>query len=194
MAIPLVLKKLLVRTGLARWFPAAKYADGGYDYLRYYADRVLAAPLPELLDPVTFPACDSPDVMDLNLPAPRLDSPSAAGRPASDRNGLPPASGLQELRERISDTYRERDGRALDPRTDVLVTHGATGAFAAALDALTADARAVRTCWTFSHTSGSTRASQNPGTRTWSSAEFASMTRRSPTTPVLCASQSSSPL
>lgn len=136
MALPFFLKKLLVRSRLARWLPAAaRLAGGGADHLHYYSDRVLAAPLGALLDPATFPAGDDPGVIDLNLPAPRSDSPVTAGRLAADRAGVPPAWGIPAFRERIADTYHRRDGRSLDPSAEVVVTHGATGAFAAALDA-----------------------------------------------------------
>ncbi|MGL6096516.1 MAG: pyridoxal phosphate-dependent aminotransferase [Fimbriiglobus sp.] len=136
MSLPFALKKLLVRTGAARFLPAARrLTDDGVGYLRYYSDRVIAAPVDELLDPATFPESPAPDVMNLNEAAPWFDSPVSAGRVAADRSGKPPARGLPGLREAVADAYRHRDGRAIDPTTDVLVTHGATGAFAAALDA-----------------------------------------------------------
>ncbi len=136
MAVPLLLKKLLAHTGAARFFPTARrLTDGGTDYLHYYSDRVLAAPLDELLDPATFPTPPGPEVMNLNLPAPRFDSPVTGGRVAADRTGNPPAWGLPQLREAIADDYRRRDGRSVDADEGVLVTHGATGAFAAVLDA-----------------------------------------------------------
>jgi aspartate/methionine/tyrosine aminotransferase len=134
-AIPFLFKKFLVRTGLARWLPrASRIAGGGTEYLRYYSDRVLAGPVEALCDSATFPEGCDPDVFDLNLSVPRSESPISVGR-AADRNGLPPARGLPQLREAIADTYRRRDGCSVDPSTGVLVTHGATGAFAAALDA-----------------------------------------------------------
>jgi aspartate/methionine/tyrosine aminotransferase len=134
-AIPFILKKFLVRTGIARWLPRAKrLAGGGTEYLRYYSDRVLAGPVEALRDPATFPDGGNPEVIDLNLAAPRFESPVSAGRSA-DRTGLPPVWGLSHLREAISDTYRRREGRTVGPTAEVLVTHGATGAFAAALDA-----------------------------------------------------------
>ena len=52
MAIPFWLTKLLIRTRLARFTPRARrLTDGGTAYLKYYSDRVLTAPLDELLDP-----------------------------------------------------------------------------------------------------------------------------------------------
>jgi aspartate/methionine/tyrosine aminotransferase len=109
--------------------------DGGVSYLRYYSDEVLAAPVVELLDPVYLPGPVGPDVIDLDLPAPRSESGVSLGRLVGDRNGNPPVWGVPELREAVSGLSARRDGRAVDPERDVLVTHGATGAYAAALDA-----------------------------------------------------------
>ena len=66
MALPFWFTKLLVRTGLARFTPRAKrLTDGGTKFLRYYSDRVLAAPVEELLDPAYVPDACGPDVFDL---------------------------------------------------------------------------------------------------------------------------------
>ncbi len=136
MPLPFLLKKFLARTGLARHLPVAdRLTDGGAGFVKYYSDRVLAAPVEELLDPATLPRSPGPEVMDLNLAAPQFDSPVTAGRVAADRVGNPPALGLPKLREAVADTYRRRDGRAVDPCENVVITHGATGAFAAVLDA-----------------------------------------------------------
>ncbi|MFO0826085.1 MAG: pyridoxal phosphate-dependent aminotransferase [Gemmataceae bacterium] len=51
------------------------------------------------------------------------------------RRGNPPPQGLPVLREAIAERYQRFDGRTVDSETEVLVTHGATGALAAALDA-----------------------------------------------------------
>jgi aspartate/methionine/tyrosine aminotransferase len=132
-AIPFALTKLVARTGLARWVPAARRLTGGRpEAVRYFSDRLLAAPVDDLLDPALAPA-DGPDVIDLGGAAPRFASP-VGGRLPADRGGWPPAAGLPALRDRLADLYRQRDGRAVGP-ADVLVTHGATGAFAAVLDA-----------------------------------------------------------
>ena len=127
MAIPFFWKKLLVRTGAARFLPAAtRLADGGVEFLPYYSDRVLAAPVDELLDPATFPESPGADVVNLDLPAPAFESPVSGGRLAADRTGRPPAWGLPSLRKAIAERTRAED---------VFVTHGATAAFAAVLDA-----------------------------------------------------------
>jgi aspartate/methionine/tyrosine aminotransferase len=128
-------KKLAVRTGVARFLPVAKRLTGGdTETLHYFSDRVLAAPVADLLDPATFPEVAGPDVMDLNQSAPRFDSAISGGRTA-ERTGHPPAWGLPQLRQAVADQYRRRDGRGVHTADDVLVTHGATAAFAATLDA-----------------------------------------------------------
>lgn len=138
MAIPFWLTKLLVRTRLARFTPRARrLADGGTAYLKYYSDRVLAAPVEELIDPAFVPAGPNFDVLDLNQPTP--DAPTARGAISVGRTDALCAPGrvpvtLPELSRAVADRYRHA-GRSVNPATDVLVTHGATGALAAALDA-----------------------------------------------------------
>jgi len=133
---PFWLTKLLVRTGVARFTPRAKrLTDGGTAFLRHYSDRVLAAPIEELLDPGFVPDACGPDVIDLNPAAPRSESGISLGRFSADRRGNPPPHGLPVLRDVIADRYQRFDGRTVDPETEVLVTHGATGALATALDA-----------------------------------------------------------
>jgi len=135
-ALPLWFTKLLIRTGVARFTPRAKrLTDGGTRFLRYYSDRVLTAPVEELLDAAFVPDACGPEVIDLNPAAPRFESGVSLGRFAADRKGNPPPQGLAELRTAIADRYQRIDGRSVDAETEVLVTHGATGAFTAALDA-----------------------------------------------------------
>jgi len=141
MSIPFMLKKLLVQTGVARYLPISqRLAGDGVDYLKYYSDKVLAAPLEELLDPATFPESPGPEVVNLNMAAPRFDSPVSGARVAADRNGLPPVSGLKSLKQAVAERFLKRDGRSDD---EVLVTHGATGAFSAVLDAFINPGRKV---------------------------------------------------
>lgn len=136
MAIPFWLTKLLVRTRLARFTPRARrLTDGGTAYLKYYSDRVLAAPVEELLDPAFVPAAPNPDVLDLNQPCP--DAPPArgavsVGRVGAAAPGRVPVT-LPELAHAVADRYAQ-SGRTVNP-ADVTATHGATGALAAALDA-----------------------------------------------------------
>ncbi len=136
MAIPLWLTKLLVRTRLAQFTPRAqRLTDGGVSFLRYYSDRVLAAPVEELLDPAFIPDAAGPDVIDLNQPAPRVEAGVNFGRFATECWGETSPRGLAELREALAARYQRLDGRSVDPRTELHITHGATGAYTAALEA-----------------------------------------------------------
>ncbi|MCZ2344304.1 MAG: pyridoxal phosphate-dependent aminotransferase [Bacteroidales bacterium] len=129
-------KKFLIRTGIARWLPAARQlTDGGAEYLRYYSDSVLAAPVTELLDPTTFPVPPGSNVLDLNQPIPRLESAATLGRIGGSGSPRPSTWGLPSLRETLAEQYRRRDGRSMNPTEEVLITHGATGAYAATLTA-----------------------------------------------------------
>ena len=135
MAVPFWLTKLLVRTGLARFTPrAARLTDGAPRFVRHFSDRVLAAPVDELLDPAYVPDTCGPEVTDLNPAFLRSESGVSLGRLTGERRGNPPPSGLPELRQAIAARYRRLDGRTVDPN-DILVTHGASGALAAAFDA-----------------------------------------------------------
>ena len=136
MALPFWLTKLLVRTGIARFTPLAKrLTDGGTDYLRYYSDRVLAAPVEELLDPAFVPDACGPDVFDLNPDAPRSESGVSLGRLTADRRGNPPPHGLPELRSAIADRYKRID-RVFD-RPVALDLEGPVASGARVLAALT---------------------------------------------------------
>ena len=136
MGLPFWFTKLLVYTGVAHFTARARrLTDDGTAFLRHYSDRVLAAPVEDLLDPAFVPDACGPDVIDLNPAAPRSESGISLGRFTADRRGNPPPMGLDVLRDAIADRYKRLDDRAVNPETDVLVTHGATGALAAALDA-----------------------------------------------------------
>ena len=136
MPLPFFLRKCLARTGLARFSAEAKrLTDDQPQFVPYFSDRTLAAPVDDLLDPATFPHADAPDVMPLNLPAPRFDSPVGGWRFTADRMGNPHPRGLPALREAVAEHYRRTDGRTVDPAEQVFVTHGATAAYAATLDA-----------------------------------------------------------
>ncbi|MCI0704778.1 MAG: pyridoxal phosphate-dependent aminotransferase [Planctomycetia bacterium] len=138
MAIPFWLTKLLIRTRLARFIPRARrLTDNGTAYLKYYSDRVLTAPVEELLDPAIIPHAMNHDVIDLNQPTP--DAPAARGAVSVGRTEAHSAPGrvpiaLPELRLGIAERYL-RAGRTVNPETELMVTHGATSALASALDA-----------------------------------------------------------
>ena len=135
MTYPLWLARFLVQTGIARFLPVARrLSDGAGRFLRYYSDAVLSAPVEELLDSAYFPTA-GPDVIDLNLPAPRYESSLSVGRITADRRGHPPAGGLMELRRAIAEQSVRHGGPAIDAERETMIAHGAAGAFAAALDA-----------------------------------------------------------
>jgi aspartate/methionine/tyrosine aminotransferase len=136
MALPLLVKKLLIRTGLARFLPSVqRLTEGGGDFLRYYSDRLLTAPYAELREAADWLGTPGPDVIDLALGAPRFDLvPSASTKLPAHRRGLPPPQGLPELRQAVADRLFGGLGPGGRPAGDVLITHGAAGAFSVALE------------------------------------------------------------
>ena len=137
MGFPLWLTKILIRTRLAQLTPRARrLTDGGTSYLRYYSDRVLSAPVEELLDPAIVPDPTSPDIIDLNPPSLRVESGVSLGRFATERSANVSHQGLKELRGAIASRYQRLENRTVNPETELLITHGATGALTTALDAL----------------------------------------------------------
>jgi aspartate/methionine/tyrosine aminotransferase len=137
-AIPLWFTKLLIRARLAGFTRRARrLAEGGAGYLKYYSDRVLSAPVDDLLDPTIIPHAPGPDVLDLNQPTP--DAPPARGAVSVGRTDALSAPGrvpvtLPELGRAIADRARQM-GRTVNPDAEVVATHGATASYAAALDA-----------------------------------------------------------
>ena len=123
-------KKLLVRTGIARRLPSVKrLLGGGESFLHYLSDRTLASPIDELLDPAWFPDVQAPDAINLALGAPRCELPLGSLRGVNDRRA-PSAWGLPELREEIVLRHRLENHSA----DEVLITHGASAAFATVID------------------------------------------------------------
>ncbi len=128
-------KKLSVRSGFARWLPAVKrQLGGGEEFLHYLSDRSLALPLTELLDPAWFPDVQVPDAINLALGSPRCELPLGSLRGINDRRS-PSPWGLTELRDEIAHRFSAENDRSYDPSEEVLITHGASGAFAAVIDA-----------------------------------------------------------
>ena len=81
-----VLRKLLARSGLARFVPSVRRAlAGGEDYLRFYSDRTLAVPLDHLADPALLPTVHTPDAINLALGSPPCEVPPPAVRGLADR-------------------------------------------------------------------------------------------------------------
>lgn len=128
-------RKILVTTGLARFVPAVRrLLGGGEDYLRWYSDRTLAVPLIELEDSALLPHVGTPDSINLALGAPPCELSFAIGRGLQDRRA-PHAWGDPELRAELAAQFQLDHGAEHDPADEILVTHGATGAFAAVMDA-----------------------------------------------------------
>jgi aspartate/methionine/tyrosine aminotransferase len=137
-AVSLLLKKILIHSGLARLIPAARrMSRGGEAYLHYYSDRLLAAPYADVQRVGGLLRLHEPDGIDLACGTPRFElAPTAATRLPADRRGYPPAWGLPELRSVVADrlwTEHQVRARAAD---EVLITAGAAGGLAHALDTL----------------------------------------------------------
>ena len=127
-------RRLIARGGLGRWLPGVRRAmRGGEDVLPLLSDRLLATPLADLLDPALFPDINTPDSINLALGSPRCELPPMPPRASADRRPAP--AGDPELRAEIAGMFRREHGVEHDPDEEILVTHGATGAFAAVLDA-----------------------------------------------------------
>jgi aspartate/methionine/tyrosine aminotransferase len=134
---PFFLTRLLVRSGLARFLPAARRAtDGGTAFLRYYSDRVLAAPYAEVSAAAAVQARHAPDALDLSLGAPRFDLvPSASTKLPAERRGWPTPGGLPDLRAAVAEHLRVEQQLSVRPHDEVLITQGAAGAFNIVADA-----------------------------------------------------------
>lgn len=137
MNCPFFLARLLARSGLARLLPSVqRLTAGGAAFVRYYGDRVLAAPHRELREAGEFLEVNGPDAIDLAQGAPRFDLvPSGSTKLPADRRGWPPPWGLPELRTAVSEKLLADNGLSVSPIDEVLVTAGAAGAFHHALDA-----------------------------------------------------------
>jgi len=128
-------RKLLVRTGLARCIPAVRrMVAGGEDDLHRYSDRTLAVPLKQLVDHTLLPSVTTPDSINLALGTPRCDWPVGIRHDVSDSRSCS-AWGDPQLRQELAEQFQLDHGAEHDAADEVLITHGASGAFAAAIDA-----------------------------------------------------------
>jgi aspartate/methionine/tyrosine aminotransferase len=132
---PFVIKKLLFRSGVARYIPSLrKLAGGSGIFGHHYSDRLLAGPsYKEIHTSSEARELQGPDVISLALDAPRVVDAISSGstRLALDKGGTPPAQGLVELRKAIA--RLPQIGPTIGP-DNILVTQGASGAFATVLD------------------------------------------------------------
>ncbi len=128
--------KLLVRSGVARFLPGAqRRLEGGAEFLRYYADRLLGAPFADLERAAEALEAHAPDAIDLAQGSPHFDvSPSGSTKLPADRRGWPPVAGLAELRIAVAEHLLPQN-LAFRPGEEVLITAGALGAVQIALDA-----------------------------------------------------------
>jgi aspartate/methionine/tyrosine aminotransferase len=135
-AFPVFLSKLLIRSRIAHWLPSVKrLTEGNASSLHFYSDRVLAAPHAELDEVAALLQPHGADVIDLALGTPRFDLvPSGSTKLPADRRGWPSPWGLPELRAAVAARLLADHGVAVSPGDEVLITHGAAGAFSVALD------------------------------------------------------------
>jgi aspartate/methionine/tyrosine aminotransferase len=142
--LPLFLTRFLIQSGIARFLPRVRrLTDGGGAFVHYYSNRVLAAPLAELTEAARFLELPEPDGIDLALGAPRFDILPSTTRLAPRHRGYPPPWGLPELREAVAAKLHAEDGLAVKPTDEVLITHGAAGAFSVVLDTFVNPGHAV---------------------------------------------------
>lgn len=128
-------RKIIAKSGLGRLMPRLRLAlAGGESYLPFLSDRLLAAPLEDLLDRALLPDINTPDSINFALGTPRCETFPNIPKHIVDRRPTP--WGDLELRTTLAEEFRRRHGVEHHPADEVLITHGATGAFAAVLDAL----------------------------------------------------------
>src|SRR5947209_15683260 len=109
----------------------------GTNYLHYYSDSVLGAPLAEAQMVAGLLGQHGGDVIDLALGSPRFDlTPSGSTKLPADQRDWPVPGGIPELRGAVADKLRADHAQAYDPSSEVLITGGATGAFHIALETL----------------------------------------------------------
>ena len=132
----LLLTRLLVRAGLARWLPQARRALGqGADQLRYCSDDVLRLPFELLREAASAVSPVGPDVLDLSQgpdtgKAVRL---SGHNNLLTNQQACSPAQGHWELRKSIAQWIEREQRLTRDPQNEILATLGATGALQMAL-------------------------------------------------------------
>lgn len=136
MRYPFLLKKLLVRSGIAQRLPVVRrLLDDSGLWLRHYSDRILAAPHAALADAAALLTPTDADAIDLASGSPAFDLvPSGSTKLPVSRRGFPPVGGLAELRAAVADRMRAEHGLCVDAGDEVLITPGATGALATVLD------------------------------------------------------------
>ncbi len=130
-------KKLLVRSGIAQIIHRIRQlTNGGENYLHYLSDRLLTIDPRDFREASQYLHLETPDGIDLSWGAPRFELvPSGNTRLPIQLRGYHHPRGLPQLREAVSKSLWERNQLPLRPQEEILITHGASGAFAAAMDA-----------------------------------------------------------
>lgn len=146
MDLSFALTRLLIRLGMTRWVPHLRRHFDAQEatFLRYFSRRALAVPFDDWADCAALPSHPSPDVIHLAEATPRFESvPVHPARVASERRGLLAPMGLPELRNAIAETFLLDQGVSFHPGNEILVTNGASAAFATAVDAFVDPGSAV---------------------------------------------------
>jgi len=128
-------RRLLVRTGLSGIVPSLRCQLAGAEHsIQHYSDRTLAVPYVELEDPALLPSLHTPDGIDFAMGSPQCEISVSYGRCLNDRRPLSPW-GLLDLRSELAAEFQLNHGVEFDPADEMLITHGATGAFGSCIDA-----------------------------------------------------------
>ena len=133
MALPHILLRLLVRSGLVRCLPGiSRLAGADANFLHYCSDRVLIGPGGHLADLFEPPPAD---VIDLSCGVPRMGVSLDIPRQSAERRAWPAPWGLPQLRIAVAEKLHLEQQLAANPQEEVLITHGAAGALHTILDA-----------------------------------------------------------
>jgi aspartate/methionine/tyrosine aminotransferase len=137
MSLPLFMQKFLIRLGVAPRLPAVqRRLEGGAAGLRFWSDRLLAAPLDLLEELAGCLEAHGPETVDLACGSPSFDLLSSGStKLPADRRGWPPARGLPELRAAVADKLLRDNQLRYHADDEVLITAGALGAVQTVLDA-----------------------------------------------------------
>ncbi len=127
------LRSALVR----RLCPGSIFGEPASNPRRWGSERAREIHVEDWAELAGRPEWSAPDAIDLATASPRFDLvPSASTKLPADRRGYPPLAGLPELRQAVAQRLRTDQGLRVDSRDGIHITAGATGALAAALEAL----------------------------------------------------------
>lgn len=129
MDVSLAIVKFLIRSGIAERLPMVRRKLSQPRFLRYYSDRILAAPTRQLRQLDGLLAGPAPQI-DMSLGAPTdaellPDCPVSTCEPSS---GYPPPAGLSRLRHAIAADIERTRGVEFSPANEISVVNGASQA------------------------------------------------------------------